>query len=87
MTFRSAGKLAIRIAAASLVAACLSSAPARADAGFQRWIAGFKSVAMKSGVSSATYDRAFRGVTEPDPEVLEKANYQPEFKAPLWQYS
>ncbi|MFP1632164.1 lytic murein transglycosylase [Zhengella sp. ZM62] len=86
MTFRSAGKLAIRIAAASLVAACLSSAPARADAGFQRWIAGFKSVAMKSGVSSSTYDRAFRGVTAPDPEVLEKANFQPEFKAPVWQY-
>ena len=86
MTFRFAGKLARYTGAAMLVAACLSSAPAQADAGFQRWIAGFKSVAMKNGVSSSTYDRAFRGVSEPDPEVLEKARYQPEFKAPLWQY-
>ena len=72
-------------AAAALVLAC-GSGPAHADAKFQSWIAGFKPVAAKSGVSSATYDRAFRGVTEPDPEVLEKARYQPEFKAPLWQY-
>src|SRR5690606_35064491 len=34
----------------------------------------------------ATYDRAFRGVTEIDPEVLEKARFQPEFTAPVWDY-
>ncbi|WEX11805.1 lytic murein transglycosylase [Chelativorans sp. AA-79] len=57
-----------------------------ADAGFQRWIAEFRSVAAQNGVSPATYDRAFRGVTAPDPEVLEKARYQPEFRSEPWEY-
>jgi membrane-bound lytic murein transglycosylase B len=41
---------------------------------------------VKSGVSGAIYDRAFRGITSADPEVLEKARTQPEFKAPVWDY-
>jgi len=57
-----------------------------ADAGFQRWIAEFRSVAIQNGISGATYDRAFRGVREPDPEVLEKARFQPEFRAESWEY-
>ncbi|EKF17007.1 lytic murein transglycosylase [Nitratireductor pacificus pht-3B] len=60
--------------------------PAHADAGFQRWIAQFRSTAMQNGISGATYDRAFRGITAPDPEVLEKARYQPEFRAEAWEY-
>ncbi|MFN3766648.1 MAG: lytic transglycosylase domain-containing protein, partial [Aliihoeflea sp.] len=62
------------------------SQPAQADAGFQRWVAQFRSTAAQSGISNATFDRAFRGVTAPDPEVLEKARYQPEFVAPVWDY-
>lgn len=57
-----------------------------ADAGFQRWIAEFRGVAIQNGISGQTYDRAFRGVTAPDPEVLEKARYQPEFRAAPWEY-
>jgi membrane-bound lytic murein transglycosylase B len=60
--------------------------PALADAGFERWIASFRATAVKSGVSGSIYDRAFRDVTEIDPEVLEKARYQPEFTAPVWDY-
>ena len=60
--------------------------PGFADAGFERWVASFRATAAKSGISGATYDRAFRGVTEIDPEVLEKARYQPEFTAPVWDY-
>lgn len=71
--------------AASLILALLAG-PAAADAGFQKWIAGFRATAAQSGVSGATFDRAFNGVTDPDPEVLEKARYQPEFKAPVWDY-
>jgi membrane-bound lytic murein transglycosylase B len=59
--------------------------PGRADAGFDRWIADFWPTAKAAGVSRATYDAAFRGVTL-DPEVLEKARYQPEFTTPTWQY-
>ena len=59
---------------------------AHADAGFQNWVRGFRATATSHGVSGAIYDRAFRGVTEIDPEVLEKARYQPEFTAPVWDY-
>lgn len=59
---------------------------ANADAGFQKWIAGFYPTAAQSGISKATYNRAFAGVTEPDPTVLEKAAYQPEFTAKIWDY-
>jgi membrane-bound lytic murein transglycosylase B len=77
--------LALTLAGLSLAFALLPN-PAFADAGFQRWVAGFRSVAAQSGISGTTYDRAFRGVTEPDPEVIEKARYQQEFTAPVWDY-
>jgi len=57
----------------------------RADPGFDRWVQEFWPTAREAGVSRATYDAAFRGVT-PDPAVLEKARYQPEFVTPLWDY-
>jgi membrane-bound lytic murein transglycosylase B len=75
----------LRAAGLALVLA-LPAGSALADAGFQKWIAGFRATAAQSGISRATYDRAFRGVTAPDPEVLEKARYQPEFTAPVWDY-
>ena len=78
-------RFACLLPAASLALALFAS-PAAADAGFQKWVAGFRATAAQSGVSGATFDRAFSGVTAPDPEVLEKARYQPEFKAPVWDY-
>ncbi len=63
-----------------------SGSPANADQGFRNWVASFKSVATKSGISGRTYDRAFADVDAPDPEVIEKARFQPEFKAPVWDY-
>jgi membrane-bound lytic murein transglycosylase B len=58
---------------------------ARADVNFERWVEEFWLAAEAEGISRATYEAAFRGVT-PDPEVLEKARYQPEFVSPLWEY-
>ncbi|MCB1453125.1 MAG: lytic murein transglycosylase, partial [Rhizobiaceae bacterium] len=75
-----------RIAAAIGLFLALAVTESAADAGFQRWISQFRSVAAKYGVSGTTFDRAFRGVTAPDPEVLEKARYQPEFRAEVWEY-
>ncbi len=73
--------------AALLALALLGAAgPASADAGFVKWVNGFRATAAASGISGTTFDRAFRGVTDPDPEVLEKARYQPEFVAPVWDY-
>ncbi|MBP0615595.1 lytic murein transglycosylase [Jiella sp. KSK16Y-1] len=63
-----------------------ASAPAAADAGFVRWIQNFENVAAQSGVSRQVYRAAFAGITEPDPEVLQKARYQPEFRDKVWDY-
>ena len=63
-----------------------SSLPAHAEPSFEGWVRSFKATAVKSGVSGAIYDRAFRCITSADPEVLEKARTQPEFKAPVWDY-
>src|SRR5687768_769925 len=87
LVLRSASRLVGAVAGAAMAAAMLlSTAPASADAAFRGWIASFRATAAKSGVSGATYDRAFRGITDIDPEVLEKARYQPEFTAPVWDY-
>lgn len=75
------------VAAAGIaIGLVVASTPAFADAGFQRWVQQFRSTAAQSGISGATFDRAFQGVTAPDPEVLERARYQPEFVAPVWDY-
>lgn len=81
--------LRLRWLGSALVAMVVSiflAAPAFADAGFQRWIQNFESVAAKNGVSRNVYRAAFAGVTSPDPDVLEKARYQPEFKDTVWDY-
>jgi len=65
----------------------LSIVPAAvAETGFEKWIAGFYATAEKQGIRRATYDAAFTGVTDPDPVVLKKAEYQPEFTTKIWDY-
>lgn len=59
---------------------------ARADGRFQQWIADFYATASEAGISKSTYQKAFSGVKTPDPDVLEKAAYQPEFKHKIWDY-
>ncbi|MGJ7039121.1 membrane-bound lytic murein transglycosylase B [Shinella sp. BE166] len=59
---------------------------AHADARFQKWIADFYATASEAGISKSTYQKAFSGVKTPDPAVLEKAAYQPEFKHKIWDY-
>ena len=59
---------------------------AAADAGFRQWIKDFYSVAAKKGIKKSTYNKAFAGVKTPDPEVLRKARFQPEFKEKTWSY-
>jgi membrane-bound lytic murein transglycosylase B len=59
---------------------------AAADAGFRKWIADFYPVAAKRGIRKSTYNKAFKGVKTPDPEVLRKARFQPEFKEAAWSY-
>jgi membrane-bound lytic murein transglycosylase B len=82
-TARTIGATAL---AGLLIFLLAGSGAALADAGFQRWVADFRKVATSSGIAPSVFDRAFRGVTDPDPEVIEKARYQPEFTAPVWDY-
>ncbi len=53
---------------------------------FSQWIAGFYPEAHKEGISRATWDTAFSGVTEIDSDVLKKAAFQPEFTIDIWDY-
>ncbi|ESX48905.1 lytic murein transglycosylase [Mesorhizobium sp. C416B] len=88
MSVRSAAKLftSVLTAASLSLALLMPAGPAFADAGFRQWVAGFRATAVGGGVSGGVYDRAFRGINEPDPVVLEKARTQPEFTAPAWDY-
>ena len=57
--------------------------PRRAD--FSRFIASLWPLAQARGVSRATFEAAFAGVT-PDPAVAANASRQPEFDKPLHAY-
>ncbi|KGJ05135.1 lytic murein transglycosylase [Paracoccus halophilus] len=54
-------------------------------AGMQSWIAGYRASARAAGISDATLDRAFAGVTY-NPEVMSRTRNQAEFKKSLWEY-
>ncbi|WP_226643394.1 lytic murein transglycosylase [Microbulbifer variabilis] len=56
------------------------------DPAFEKWVKEFRQTAIKNGISPQVYDQAFKGITSPDQWVLDRASYQPEFKAPVWQY-
>jgi membrane-bound lytic murein transglycosylase B len=58
--------------------------PAWADK-FQNCVKGLWPSARSAGVTRATFDRAFQGVTH-DPEVIEQATYQPEYVRPIGEY-
>lgn len=83
---KAARRLTNALAAGLSLAVLFVADNAFADAGFRQWVQSFRATAISSGVSANTFDRAFRGVTDIDPEVLEKARYQPEFTAPVWDY-
>jgi membrane-bound lytic murein transglycosylase B len=63
------------------------TAPAvRADAQFESFIQKMWPRAKAAGISRALFDRAFAGITDPDPLVLKLANNQPEFTTTTSQY-
>ncbi|WP_299704883.1 lytic murein transglycosylase [uncultured Tateyamaria sp.] len=55
------------------------------NADFQRWIRDFKSRALAQGISGATFDRAFDGVSY-DPDVIRLDRNQSEFTKTIWEY-
>ncbi len=63
----------------------LAARPQPRPAGFERWIAGFRSRALSAGVTPGSFDRAFRGA-QFLPDVIERDRSQPEFTRPIWAY-
>ncbi|MBK0325898.1 lytic murein transglycosylase [Rhodobacteraceae bacterium F11138] len=62
-----------------------STMPTAANAGYDAWVAGFKSRAAAQGISQATINRAFRGAGYL-PGVIERDRNQTEFKRSLEDY-
>jgi lytic murein transglycosylase len=58
---------------------------APANAGFDAFLKGLWPQAQARGISRATFDLAFRGVT-PDPSIVALTKKQSEFTAPIWGY-
>ena len=81
-----AGSLTCGFLAAALVALfALAALPARAADGFDAFVAGLWPAASARGVSRATFDAAFNGVTL-DRSILKLTHKQAEFVKPLWDY-
>jgi membrane-bound lytic murein transglycosylase B len=70
---------------ASAALAALAPSASATEARFQSFVAQLKPAALKAGVSAATYDRAFRGLSF-DAEAVGKTRGQPEFKQTMAQY-
>src|SRR5437667_10828512 len=70
---------------AGSVASLFAPQAARADTGFDQWVAAFRSKAVARGISDETYTRAMRGL-QPDMTGLTAIHNQPEFNQQLWQY-
>ena len=65
--------------------AMVPAPPASAETGYQHFVKHFWASARKAGVSRKIYDAAFAGLT-PDPEVIRKNAFQPEFRLPAAHY-
>lgn len=73
--------------AAPQVAAPPAPGPGAAnpEAGFARWVEGFKASARRAGISEATLHAAFDEV-QFLPQLIELDRAQPEFNRPVWDY-
>ncbi|HKJ99833.1 MAG TPA: lytic murein transglycosylase [Desulfotignum sp.] len=53
---------------------------------FRQWLEGFYPRVANQGICRATWETAFDGIEQADVRVLEKARFQPEFTAEIWEY-
>lgn len=60
--------------------------PSFADEKFEAFIQSLWPLAKQAGISRELFNRAFAGITEPDPAVLKLANNQPEFTSTTSAY-
>lgn len=72
------------LAGLGAIFAVFSNAAAE-PADFARWVEGFRAEAAAAGISEATLDEAFAGITI-NPRVYELNDNQPEFSRGIWDY-
>jgi peptidoglycan lytic transglycosylase B len=82
LTRRAIVRIALGVAASFAI---WGHAAAAQPPAFARWVADFRSRAIKRGISEQTYDRVMGAVT-PDTSVYAQFQSQPEFTELLWQY-
>ena len=75
-------KLTLHLALASLA---LPAAAQTVSPEFTQCLERLQGDARKAGVSSATYQQLTQGLA-PDMSVIEKLDYQPEFRSAIWDY-
>lgn len=59
--------------------------PAATQAGFDRWVRGFRARALRQGISPGVFDAAFRGARY-DADVIRRDRSQSEFTKTIWEY-
>ncbi len=77
--------IVLGLAAATALLASLRAPAAQAADKFQACINSLWPSVKASGITRETYDRAFKNVKF-DPEIIEAANFQPEYKKPVGEY-
>lgn len=86
MLWKSGSRAALRLAVAAFAMLAVGLTSDIADAASpSQWVKDFWPTAKAAGVSRNTYNAALRNF-QPDPEVLEKASNQAEFKLEIWEY-
>ncbi|MEN8891952.1 MAG: lytic murein transglycosylase [Planktotalea arctica] len=58
---------------------------ATSNAGFKRWVSGFRGRALRAGISATVFERSFRGVQYLD-NVIKRDRNQSEFSKTIWEY-
>jgi membrane-bound lytic murein transglycosylase B len=79
-------RLTLRLLTLFLLMILAGAGTASADPGFEKWLGSFRPVAAKAGVSRATFNAAFAGISSPDAETVEKMGRQAEFTKKVWEY-
>jgi lytic murein transglycosylase len=73
------------ILALTAALACLPALAQNAPPEFTRCLDGLQAPARAAGVSASTFDRLTQGLV-PDMGVIDKLNFQPEFRTAIWDY-
>ncbi|GJD72083.1 Tn3 family transposase TnXax1 [Methylobacterium goesingense] len=66
--------------------ASAAAATPEEKARFRAFVEALRPDAEARGISRSTFDAAFAGISEPDPDILARTRRQSEFGRPVWDY-